>query len=460
MIIRHFIYTLAAALLIGGAVASCTSADDPVPTDAGTPATVGITLKATPMSASGPLSKADPFITDVTEGKILPGELIQNWVVAFVQDDKVVKLAENQGDDYANGVWDDVVNVELQKGDYTVIALANMNKKKVTAALPVGTTLATDWKKGGLDKAKEEALFLKGKVPMSGFIKKVTVKGTVNETFAIELVRMLCKVEYAVLNKSTKKIEVNNFNLNPVYQGDICVFDYLNNKPEPGTSPTEHPVYPVTNPKEYYSQSTINSTISLDAGSEEVIRNHFYIKESEAKYHPTGHFRIGLSLTRGGSTEDVSYALAADKLEYFYRNDYVLFPIVITDYVPEFEVLDYPPIGGYPVNVTSENNEFYAHFSYSGAFDISARLRDSAGKTVVIEPFNSQAVPAQTQYVDCVSSDPAGLIPKYEPSLGVWQGNFDQGTHNGKIVLTFKFVIGELEYTRHLHLLSSAPTTN
>ena len=293
---------------------------------------------------------------------------------------------------------------------------------------------------------------------MSGYLEEFEVKGTVNETFAIEVVRMLAKVEYAVKNLSASQVRVNSFAITPVYDGDIYLFPEYDKKPKPNDKPANEPRIPaMTDGLSHYSTrtETARAGFVLEAGSPNIIeRGNFYIKESIAKgNHPTDHFHIGLNITRGGVGEDVTYALADDDLKYFYRNDYVLFPIVISDYTPELEVYDYPPIGGYPVNVESNGTEFYATFSSSGAFDILARLRDSQGRTIVVKP-QSQGGTSEN-YVEGpeIVNAPENFKLTFDSMENLWRGDFPQGSTE-TITITFKFHIEGLVYTRTLYLLS------
>lgn len=462
MTIRHTIYIPAAAVLIGTALPACSSGDDDMQMpDAGS-ATVGITLSASPLGNTLTRGNWDNFGDDnVVEASANANELIKNWFVAFVQDNTIKAIAEGTPGNSETGVWNDKVNVELPKGTYSAIAFANMNNENLKSKFAAGTSLPEGWHNSIVSSVKnenevaseEDSLFVSGLVPMSGYLKDFIVKGTVDEKFAIELVRMLCKVEFAVKNMSSQTITIKSFSLNPVYGGDIYLFPKNGKSPSPDSVAYLKPRIPYNDTFHYavHKKELSDYVIYPDSISE---RRQFYIKESIAYgIHPTNHFHIGLTLMRGSEEkEDVTYALSADSLKWINRNDYLLFPIVITDYVPVFEVLDYPPIGGYPVNMTSKNNEFYATFSNSGAFDISARLRDSQGRTKAIQEYKEGA--NQENYVRFVSSTPTGFDLKYEQTLGVWQGNFQHGT-NQKIVLTFEFKVGTLIYTRTLHLLSS-----
>lgn len=463
MTIRQLILPIATAILSGMAVASCQSDEtDPTP-PAGTDGSgnVTLTLSAAPAPSS---SRSEHFTgDDLSEEPAADNELINTWIAAFVQGGKVVTIAEGYpvSDESSTGVWNDRVKLELPKGTYTVLAFANVDNAKVRTWLEGQTTLSSDWK-NNIFSEDWKSYYRSNLVPMSGYLENVVVKGTVNEEFAVEVVRMLAKVEYVVKNLSNQKVTLNSFTIKPIYTGPIYLFPEYDKKPVPDTNPptnplTDKPRLPEEDAKdpnnyEAYKDEPRGFELSKDA----VKSDKFYIKESIAEgNHKTNHFHIALNMTRGSNTEDVSYALADDELEFFYRNDYVLFPIVISDYVPELEVYDFPPIGGYPVQVTSEGNEFYATFSSSGAFDVLARLRDSSGATLPLPFYDEKANPAQTEYVRLVSVDPADISLTPDESIGGWKGNFDyKEGENTRIELTFEFKINNLIYTRKLYLLS------
>ncbi|MBD5216402.1 MAG: hypothetical protein HDS78_07815 [Bacteroidales bacterium] len=465
MKLRHLIYPLAAAILTGLAVTSCVHDAESEPSVPVTPpnssdeltATITLDITAAPI---GGTSRGEYFDdSEITESAASANELIQEWLVAFVKDGTVCAVVEGKpgsgGTSAAAGVWNDRVSLDLPKGKYSAVAFANMIDDNLREAWTEGTTLASAWKDTRYTTSTT-AITSTSKVPMSGYLKEFEVKGTVNETFAIEVVRMLAKVEYAVKNLSASQVRVNSFAITPVYDGDIYLFPEYDKKPKPNEKPAYEPRFPaMTDGLSHYGTrtETARAGFVLEAGSPNIERGNFYIKESIAKgNHPTDHFHIGLNITRGGVGEEVTYALADDELKYFYRNDYVLFPIVISDYTPELEVFDYPPIGGYPVNVESNGTEFYATFSSSGAFDILARLRDSQGRTKYL-PVYDETNP-QAEYVRYVESEPANFPLTYNAAENVWQADFNQGT-NQRIVLKFEFKIGRLVYTRTLSLLSN-----
>ena len=438
MNIRRNIYPYAAALLTGMVAVSCASESAEAP-DNGLPAPVGISITAAPLGVSTRGFADEELIEDPASSS----ELINNWIVFFTQGGVVISSEEGGS---TTGVWNDRVQTELPRGRYTVLAFANMDNEKLKDLFKEGEALPKDWQNLMNDEKNEDNRPL---IPMSGY-REINVTQTVNETFSIEVVRMLAKVQFAFKNESQTRVSIEKIEFQPVYDGDIYLF--------PGDNRFVEGVYP--NPQNY-GMRTIAPALSLP-NFNDTARSTFYIKESAAKgNHPTDHFHIGISLKRGDDeTENATYALASDELQTILRNDYVLFPVVISDYIPRLEVYDYPPIGGYPVQVESNGNEFYATFSSSGAFDIEAKLVNSAGETVVVSEKRSDT---DTEYVECIISDQLQkeLSLTYNPIEEMWHGDFKKGANpNAPIILTFKFHIGNLIYTRSLHLLSTKMNGN
>ena len=423
-------------------VVSCASESAEAP-DNGLPAPVGISITAAPQ---GVTTRA--FLPgELTEDPASSSELINNWIVFFTQGGVVISSEEGGS---TTGVWNDRVQTELPRGRYTVLAFANMDNEKLKDLFKEGQPLPEDWQNLMNDEKNGDNRPL---IPMSGY-REINVTQTVNETFSIEVVRMLAKVQFAFKNESQTPVSIEKIEFQPVYDGDIYLF------PEEGNGDNRfvEGEYPAP---QNYGMRTIAPKLSLP-NFNDTARSTFYIKESAAKgNHPTDHFHIGISLKRGDDeTENATYALASDELQTILRNDYVLFPVVISDYIPRLEVYDYPPIGGYPVQVESNGNEFYATFSSSGAFDIEAKLVNSAGETVVVSEKRSDT---DTEYVECIISDQLQkeLSLTYDPIEEMWHGDFKKGANpNAPIILTFKFHIGNLIYTRSLHLLSTKMNGN
>ena len=463
MTIRKIIYSFATAILTGVAVTSCISNDEEqYAPDNGEPKTVSISLSATPY---GKATRAD-----FPEHPAEANELIQEWFVAIVDESGGV-VAVDQGTN-VGGAWNDVVNVDLELyKKYTAFAFANFNNTNSKAvsseafAANLGLTNGSNVNIQNLKNAifsgaaDKDHLSSEELIPMAGYLE-FTPNGTVNETFAIEVVRLYSRVEFAFVKNTTDNISITNIALQPVNTGSVFLLPNYGEKPIPDNKyPDKAPNLPDGVNYKPINVGIEKSVVPIDEADKDISERHrFYIKESIAEgNHPTDHFHIGITLKRDDQTEEIaSYALADDDLKFFFRNDYVLFPIVISDYRPMLNVYDYPPIGGYPVQVENKGTEFYATFSSSGAFDIDARLIDSTGKELTVDdtPGAEKTYNVQCDYDKEIYK---GLNLTYDPTTRRWNGYFEMGAENKMnepIVITFTFTIDKLRYTRTLYLRS------
>ena len=356
MTIRKYIYPLAAAMLIGMAATSCVSDDTESPVSTGE-ATVGITITAAPLGSST-RSFED---SEKGEEPAQSNELINKWFVVFrgTKTGKIVAVESGTTD----AVWNDKIQTTVPTGTYSILAFANMDNAKLAELYKVDDVLDDDkWKDLTTTTFDETLKSGDDLIPMSGYINEVQVKNTINEEFSIEVVRMLCKVQFAFKNESENNtVTINQIELKPVYNAYIYLFpDYSAygglGRPNPNLqAPEKEPRFPEPteeNKANLYITQSISPELTLEpgqvtsVGKNELPRSTFYIKESVAEgNHSTNRFHIALTLTRMNNEqeethENVSYALAAEDLKFFYRNDYVLFPIVISDYTPEIEVYD------------------------------------------------------------------------------------------------------------------------
>ena len=108
------------------------------------------------------------------------------------------------------------------------------------------------------------------------------------------------------------------------------------------------------------------------------------------------------------------------------------------------------------MQVTSNGNEFYATFSSSGAFDIVTHIRNSDGTKRILPERKTEVADSEPgDFVQLASITGDMKMDKlvYYPNEGEWRGDFPQGTGKN-IVITFRFRIDGLIYTRTLYLLS------
>lgn len=317
-------------------------------------------------------------------------ELIKSYAVAVTLQGSNKIVAFVTKDDLA-GVESDPVDLQLRPGNYTVYGFANIPASDL-AKLGIeknGTIPST------LGDARtlmpgygEQALFTVDDIKTQGIPmtsingQNVTVTERVNQTFGIEVRRMMAKLQFDFRNPTSKElklsgIKVSDLTLNKKTPTDVLPFRLMN---------YEEPRSTVDLPSDVVTASPIHAfmeTLSAkydarkDAdGKFKAVPQHsetFYVLESAA---PTtganaNSFVLDFDITDGSSTlgDNMRYALTSpDALTLIHRNDWIIIPITIGEWVMDITALSFPPIGGYPdAKVTSDQeNVFNIKFSAPG----------------------------------------------------------------------------------------------
>lgn len=384
-----YLIILAAALLL----AACQRDDADGPKGPEAPAIFTVTA---PVTSSGTTDE----VSDI--------ERITSWWVVIAdknaQGTGTVRAIVESGA-INPGITDDRLEAELKRGTYTVLAFANMTQAELKTATGLefaeGQPLPAAWdtktyKNFGRLWPSTKA------IPMAGH-KDVTFTGTPYEVYAIEVVRLVGKIEFLFTNGAATDIEVREVQFGPLQNGDQPLF-------APSTWPGGSPEYLNT-----ADTTTVTWTFpdpvadrTLHAGSKEQFSGVIYVHESDACKHPTGRFHLAIRIARGGNTAEESlYALATD-IDLINRNDHIRIPVTLTDWSLFVEVMFYPPIGGYPASIIEErNHEFYIKFGSSGRFVITPRVRQGvSGK-----PLGADRLKVEINRVDT----PTVNIIKHEP---------------------------------------------
>lgn len=305
-----------------------------------------------------------------TQPETLPNELINNWWVAFVDASGTVRCIVENSPQLASPVERDEFSVDLPASTYTLYAFANLSMEELYARTGVqfvtGEKLAKEpsvavW--DDMTNNPEETVL----IPMSG---TSTIDFRDTQSFTIEVIRMLAKVRISVQNTSSAKLEVKRLSFGILNRGQVPLLpDYAALESCPDI------MEPAKNGKEELTFDNIN--VSLDAA--ENITHTFYVRESAAKWtHPTGRYFVTFTVSRpGGATADEHYAIT-DNLQWIQRNDFIDIPIVISDMTVDWNVLFYPPIGGYPAVMNeTEGDEHFMTFGTPGKFIIRPVVKDN-----------------------------------------------------------------------------------
>lgn len=299
-------------------------------------------------------------------------ELINSYVVAVTvqgSSDIVGYVAV----DGLDGVEESVVDLELRPGNYTVYGFANITPTELaTLGIKEGGSIPTDL--GSLRTCISSSAFSGTNlvhtsqlgtaafpaIPMTSVAgMDVTVTERVNQTFGIEVRRMLAKLQFDFRNPTAKDIELQSIAISNMTQNiatpsgtdPILLMNY-----EEGRSTIDLPT-DVVYKKLSHSYGT--SPVQLTKGftgtvSDGTAPQHsevFYVLESAADAEANA-FQLDFELDEvpsPGLPDKMRYALTdPNTLTLIHRNDWIVIPVTLGDWVMELQAMSYPPIGGYP----------------------------------------------------------------------------------------------------------------
>lgn len=324
--------------------------------------------------------------TGTPESAANNAEKIHTWWVVFVnRAGNVQKIVQRPSSD--SYVEEETVELDIPTGTYTLYAFANITQSAVTTA---GYTFTEGSPKpAGIDAATWTlANGYSGDIPMTGR-QNVTVTNRVNQTFSIEVVRMLAKMEFRYKNESTKALSINSLSIKQVQKTPVPLlpnYDWLTDGWTFADQGTEATTYTRT-----YSTPL---AVALTASTTDT----FYMIESQADYTaPSQSYLMTLNVTRNGNIDDLYFTLDKTSIQTIYRNDHVIVPLNISDFIVSLDAEFYPPIGGFPAIITTDNDktEFYCTFATQGEFEIRPTVFNAATRTNVYYPhwdYNSTTV--------------------------------------------------------------------
>ena len=419
MKVSHLYIRLIAIIAI--VLTACTGKEDEDPSK---PSRVAFVIKAA----------NDPSATD--------NELINTWFIAFADaSGKICRTIERDATK-TEPVDMEEFSTKLNPGTYKVYSFANIKPSELNLDLVEGKTIpdniasyawTDDVTKWGTDRL----------IPMTG-MQTVNVTGQITQPFAVEVVRLVAKMELLYSNASQSDITLHSLSIHPIGTGNVMMFpDYKSL----GSAPTLHP-----------DADTITVTQTLDtnltAGTERGFSHRFYMLESNAeRFHPTGHYVLTLDLThRSGETNSAArdtITMLTPELSYINRNDYILIPVRIADYVLKMDVRFYPPIGGYPAVVNEiKGGDYYIRFGTEGLFAITPLMREGAATAPWMQPSELDIA------IINITGDP---IFTKDPSYDALSGEIigELGTTTGTAIVTLSVAAkgSQLSYTRTVYII-------
>lgn len=310
-------------------------------------------------------------------------EKINSWWIAFVDSSGTVRHI-------VSGEPEEAVEAEtfraiVPPGQYTLYAFANITPAELTTAsgvefaegkkviLPEGIENVDDavWSVSlnGLDASRP--------LPMSGILKDIRVRGVAEESFTIEVVRMVAKIELVISNPSSEDITINKVSLDPVTHSGISLFPRGENGigyAHLGCSPYS----PLPLPEYSRFTLTLPSGKVIKTGDEDTSLV-FYVQESISQRANDNAFTVGLNVSHAdGEAVFEQHAITRDILGYINRNDHIILPVTLSRYAVVVDAVFYPPIGGYPAAITDEDPDGAQIFTFlsGGEFSLVAGVTD------------------------------------------------------------------------------------
>lgn len=343
---------------------------------------------------------------------------------ADVRVDDTGKKSSNPADNIY-GVEEKRLDLELRPGTYKVYAFANIPESELTSlsykasdlhalAYKIPDAIMTG------SKSFQDKSFVPCEdvemVPMSNTIledgggnavpQTITVTERTSQKFDIEVVRMLAKVEFQFRNPTTTDLKinrikmsdltVNNSTVTPKRDGATMLMNYndlytghnsgtnsfLNapiNRPAGFNTATLDANYKLPSSDPNY----IDEPQALDAHTNQSVS--FYVLESQAKDYSSpdpldgtfvdNAFNLDFDITpsaAGTYTDNIRYAITKpDNFTTIHRNDWIVIPVTIGEWVMSLTAFSYPPIGGYPSARVSADKSGNFHVAFATPGDIS-----------------------------------------------------------------------------------------
>ena len=382
--VRWIMHGALAVLLLTG----CVSDREPVGEDEfkeEVPTTVSFSIISS-FNNSG-MSRATPDGTPANAEN--DNEKINDWFLVFTDRNnvvrKIISRSESGKSTVNNPVEEETFRFIVPSGTYSVYAFANITETELKDATGLtfseGDVIDPSTVDGKTWTAELNGWDIDSKpIPMSGFLKNIQVKNTIEETFSIEVVRMVAKVQLVFSNPTDKDITINNVSLDPVTSTAVSLFprgadgidySYLGRN-------AYSPLADAT-----YSPVIVEKDILVESGKTD-LSSSIYIKESLSTKQNDGAFTLGLMVSHtDGIQEHQQYNITKDIRGYINRNDWIVIPITLSRYDVSVETLFYPPIGGYPAvlsTVAPDGSQVFT-FETEGEFSIVPHVVDKLSGT-------------------------------------------------------------------------------
>lgn len=390
-------------------------------------------------------------------------EKINEWFMVFADRNNVVRKVISRSaagiKTEGNPVEEETFRFILPSGTYSVYAFANMSEDNLKDATGLSFAEESVIVPSEIDEKIWTAELNKwdiesNPIPMSGFLKNIQVRSTIEETFSIEVVRMVAKVQFLFSNPTDVDIAVKEISIDPVTLSSVSLFP----RNSSGISYTHlgESAYTALAGATYGALSVdYTSPVEVAAGTTltSPVKKSVYIKESLSTKENDGAFTVGLTVSHtGGIQEYQQYNITKDIQGYINRNDWIVIPIMLSQYDVSVEALFYPPIGGYPAvlsTVAPDGSQVFT-FGTEGEFAIVPHVIDKLAGTHLAPSGYSIELGA--------ISDDTGIFSK-TPTLTTTSASLPDeitgtlSTAKGKATVEVIVKIGNQTYTRKIYII-------
>lgn len=368
-------------------------------------------------------------------------ELINSWFIAFADaTGKVCRTLERP----AGGapVEMDIFSTNLEPGTYMAYSFANITPAELGLDLSEGQTVPQEIESMAWS-ADVHNWTSANLIPMSG-MQTVNVTSQVTQPFAIEVVRMVARMELEFSNSSDHEITLHQMWMLPMGSGNINLFpDYSRPENAPALRTDA-------------DTATICRTLAstLPPASNRSASHRFYTLESDAaRFHATGHYALHLDITHRSGDNNLAVrdtiTMLTPELTYINRNDHILLPVRLADYVVKMDVRFYPPIGGYPAVVNEmKGSDYYIRFGTQGVFAITPLVREGSANAPWMQP--SQL---NIDIVEIAGDNIFNQAPAYDPLTGEITGELGNSNGTARVTLAVGAKDSQLSYTRTVYII-------
>lgn len=298
-------------------------------------------------------------------------EMIKEYWVVFVNSsDKVEEVIH---ENLSVAQEEHTFRFMIVPGSYTVYGFANLPAATTFESLGItkGSTMPDL-----TTKKLATTNGWTGYIPMTSHTggQQVTVVEAENQSFEVELIRTMAKLEFTFVNNSQQQMDIVGYEVSPLTKTNVNLLE-PDSPDDFVTSSSQSEAYAV-------DLSGDNKLILAPTGTEGNAKTHYiYVNETNAtatttvnqysirlkiQRHrdvgsdPITDYRYGFTVNSdtSGPIYDPTQANGAgtsttNGFNYIHRNDWIKLPIVFTDWTFRIEALPFPPIAGFQARVLS-----------------------------------------------------------------------------------------------------------